>query len=235
MTHIPPPFTIFLLIFHSSITHYRTKGEGCSATDPAIRNRIAPYMYNQWASHLNTQAAKTQSTSFLSQMLTLGIRSPATDADDALSLSYFALPSDLFFFGTKVNKLAISPNGYVSFPPRALCSSTSQSQCVGIDSGSNVVSPWHADWNPLQVWLNCLVLECWNYFTYCVVVCRNLHVSRLHFFALLSLLLSPSFCSCVTFALLSRFVCVPFALLSRFFRVAFALLSRSVRVALELL
>lgn len=59
------------------------------------------------------------------------------------------LDFETVFYGNRIDRVAISPNGLISLPPIPSCrGSSGDIRCQTYSSGSNVISLFGADWNP---------------------------------------------------------------------------------------
>ena len=130
----------------------------CQSTIPAVQDSLGPDAYLVIVQS-DQQSAQTN---FLSLMNSFGSPSPASKSYDAPHLLE-DLGFEFVFFGNAVDKVAISPNGYLQLPPFLPCTNALGSvevdtyhvsftsrlyfaQCVVFSSFTNVISLWASDW-----------------------------------------------------------------------------------------
>jgi hypothetical protein len=83
------------------------------------------------------------------------VRSAVSNVDDGpleiVDISTLVQGRQLEFAGNKVDSVAVSPNGYLSFPPHFRCEGPYRSPlCRPFSREGNLLGPFAADWNPLN-------------------------------------------------------------------------------------
>jgi len=113
----------------------------CDSTDPVVRERSTTFVYHSFYSAVETIAGyQSVAVSFL---MNNGQFSPTSNVDDKPEQAIH-LPFSFVFFNNIVDMAYISPNGMIILPPH----DGDRWWTYDLGSGSNIVAPYCADWNP---------------------------------------------------------------------------------------
>jgi len=129
----------------------------CDSTDPVIRERSTTFAYHSFYSAVEAIASnQSVAVSFLMRNGQLS----STSNVDGKPEQAIHLPFSFVFFNNIVDMAYISPKGMIILPPH----DCDRMWKYDLGSGSNIVAPYCADWNPTSQLTPSSNSGIWHYF-----------------------------------------------------------------------